>query len=74
MNCFWDHLSIIWTTPQEEQELKQQSGGSYVRWNIEKRVLERIGNVVRMGNERVAKVSSVFRWYEGLEGKRKEEW
>jgi hypothetical protein len=41
-----------------------------VRWKIEKRVLERIGHVVRMGNERVTK-AMVFGWYKGLEGKEK---
>ena len=41
-----------------------------LRWKIEKRVLERIGHVVRMGNERLTKVA-VFGWYEGLEGTEK---
>ena len=51
-----------------------------VRWKIEKRVLERIGHVVRMGNDRLVK-AMVFGWYEGSEGKskmkgrkRKEQW
>ena len=41
-----------------------------VRWKIEKRVLERIGHVVRMGNERLTK-AAVFGWYEGLQGTEK---
>ena len=41
-----------------------------LRWKIEKRVLERIGHVVRMGNERLTK-AMVFGWYEGLEGTEK---
>ena len=35
---------------------------------IEKRVLERIGHVMRMGDERMTK-AVVLGWYEGLEGK-----
>ena len=41
-----------------------------LRWKIEKRVLERIGHVLRMGNERLTK-AVVLGWYEGLEGKEK---
>ena len=41
-----------------------------VRWKIEKRVLERIGHVVRMENNRLTKVM-VFGWYESLETKEK---
>lgn len=42
-------------------------GVKSVAWKIEKRVLERIGHVLRMGNERVTK-AAVLGWYEGLEG------
>ena len=45
-------------------------GVKSVRWKIEKRVLERIGHVVRMGNDRMTKIM-VLGWYEGLEGKDK---
>ncbi len=38
-----------------------------VRWKIEKRVLERVGHVMRMGNERLTK-AMVLGWYERLEG------
>ena len=41
-----------------------------MRWKIEKRVLERIGHVVRMENDRMVK-AMVLGWYEGLEGKQK---
>ena len=41
-----------------------------VECKIEKRVLERIGHVMRMGDERIAK-AVVLGWYEGLEGSRK---
>ena len=37
-----------------------------VRLKIQKRVLETIGHVVRMGNERLTK-AMVFGWYEGWE-------
>ena len=52
------------------QDVRSCLGVKSVRWKIEKRVLERIGHVVRMGNDRLAK-AMVFGWYEGLEGKDK---
>merc|ERR1711867_105278 len=52
------------------QDVRNCLGVKSVRWKIEKRVLERIGHVVRMGNERLTK-AMVFGWYEGLEGKAK---
>ena len=52
------------------QDVRSCLGVKSVRWKIEKRVLERIGHVVRMGNERLTK-AMVFGWYEGLEGKAK---
>ena len=52
------------------QDVRNCLGVRSVRWKIEKRVLERIGHVVRMGNERLTK-AMVFGWYEGLEGKAK---
>ena len=52
------------------QDVRSCLGVKSVRWKIEKRVLERIGHVVRMGNDRLAK-AMVFGWYEGLEGKAK---
>ena len=52
------------------QDVRVCLGVKSVRWKIEKRVLERIWHVVRMGNERLTK-AMVFGWYEGLEGKEK---
>ena len=52
------------------QDVRSELGVKSVRWKIEKRVLERIGHVVRMGNERLTK-AAVFGWYERLEGTRK---
>ena len=52
------------------QDVRDCLGVKSVRWKIEKRVLERIGHVVRMGNDRLTK-AMVFGWYEGLEGKQK---
>ena len=52
------------------QDVRKRLGVKSVSWKIEKRVLERIGHVVRMGNERLTKVM-VFGWYEKLEGTEK---
>ena len=52
------------------QDVRSCLGVKSVRWKIEKRVLERIGHVVRMGNDRLVK-AMVLGWYEGLEGKDK---
>ena len=52
------------------QDVRNRLGVKSVRWKIEKRVLERIGHVARMGNERLTK-AMVFGWYERLEGTRK---
>ena len=52
------------------QDVRACLGVKSVRWKIEKRVLERIGHVVRMENDRLTK-AMVFGWYEGLEGKDK---
>ena len=52
------------------QDVRSRLGVRSVRWKIEKRVLERIGHVVRMGNERMTK-ALVFGWYERLEGRAK---
>ena len=52
------------------QDVRVCLGVKSVRWKIEKRVLERIGHVVRMKNDRLIK-AMVFGWYEGLEGKGK---
>ena len=41
-----------------------------VEAKVEKRVLERIGHVMRMGDERMTK-AVVLGWYEGLEGRAK---
>ena len=52
------------------QDVRNSLNVKSVRWKIEKRVLERIGHVVRMGNERLTK-ALVFGWYGRLEGTRK---
>ena len=49
------------------QDVRNRLGVKSVRWKIEKRVLERIGHVMRMGNERMTK-AMVLGWYEKLEG------
>ena len=41
-----------------------------MEWKIERRVLERIGHVMRMGNDRLTK-AVVLGWWEGLEGRGK---
>ena len=41
-----------------------------VRWKVEYRVLERMGRIVRMQNNRITSVM-VIGWYEGLEAKAK---
>ena len=52
------------------QDVRSCLGVKSIRLKIEKRVLERIGHVVRMGNDRLTK-AMVFGWYKGLEGKAK---
>ena len=49
------------------QDVRNRLGVKSVSWKIEKRVLERIGHVIRMGNERLTK-AVVLGWYERLEG------
>ena len=51
-------------------DVRRRLGVRSVAVKIEKRVLERIGHVMRMGDERVTK-TVVLGWYEGLEGRRK---
>ena len=41
-----------------------------MEWKIERRVLERIGHVMRMENDRLTK-AVVLGWWEGLEGRGK---
>ena len=41
-----------------------------VAWKVEKKMLERIGHVLRMGNERLTE-AMVLGWYESLEGRSK---
>lgn len=48
------------------QDVRERLGVKSVGWKIEKRVLERIGHVLRMGNERLTKMM-VLGWYEKLE-------
>ena len=51
-------------------DVRERLGVKSAVWKIEKRVYERIGHVMRMGNERITK-AMVLGWYEGLEGTRK---
>ena len=51
-------------------DVRERLGVKTVEWKIEKRVLERIGHVLRMGNERLTK-ALVLGWYEKLEGRSK---
>ena len=48
-------------------DVREQLGVKSVKWRIEKRVLERIGHVMRMDNKRLTKIM-VLGWYKGLEG------
>ena len=52
------------------QDVRTRLGVKSIRWKIEKRVLERIGHVMRMENTRVTK-AFVLGWHEDLEGKSK---
>ena len=51
-------------------DVRARLGIRTVEWKVEKRVLERIGHVIRMGNERLTK-AMVLGWYERLEGRSK---
>ena len=51
-------------------DVRKRLGVKSIRWKIEKRVLERIGHVMRMGNERLTK-AMILGWYEKLEGHEK---
>ena len=51
-------------------DVRRRLGIKSIRWKVEKRVLERIGHVMRMGNERITK-AFVLGWYEKLDGKEK---
>ena len=53
-------------------DVRQRLGIKSVEWKIERRVLERIGHVMRMGNDRLTK-AVVLGWWEGLEGREKME-
>jgi len=48
-------------------DVRSKLGIRSIRGKIEKRVLERIGHVLRMGNDRQVK-AVVLGWYQGLEG------
>ena len=52
------------------QDVRNRLGVKSVQWKIEKRVLERIGHVMRMGNDRLTK-AVVLGWYGKLEGTEK---
>ena len=53
------------------QDTRACRGVKNVRWKIEKRMRERIGDVVRRERDILTKVM-VMGWYEGLEGKIRE--
>ena len=52
------------------EDIRTLLGVKSIRWKIEERVLERVGHVMRMGNERMTK-AVVLGWYEQLEGRPK---
>ena len=47
-------------------DVRRELGVKTVRWKIEKRVLERIGHVMRMGDDRMTK-AAVLGWMSELE-------
>ena len=47
-------------------DVRRELGVKSLRWKIEKRVLERIGHVMRMSDERMAK-AVILGWMEELE-------
>ena len=51
-------------------DVRERLGVKSVEWKIERRVLQRIGHVLRMGNERMTK-AMILGWYECLEGRKK---
>ena len=51
-------------------DVRQRLGIKSVEWKIERRVLERIGYVMRMENDRLT-IAVVLGWWEGLEGREK---
>ena len=51
-------------------DVRERLGVKSVEWKIEKRVLERIGHVMRMENDRITKVM-VLGWWKELEGRSK---
>ena len=52
------------------EDVRTRLGVKSIRCRIEKRVLERIGHVIRMGNDRINK-AVVLGWWEELEGREK---
>ena len=50
-------------------DVRERLGVKSVAWKVEK-VLERLGYVLRMGNERLTK-AMMSGWFEGLEGRSK---
>jgi len=52
------------------QDVRNRLNVKSVQWKIEKRVLERVGHVMRMGNDRLVKAVTLG-WYGRLEGTRK---
>ena len=75
MDRVWRYIWSRKTKPpliQMEEEKKnmwdvrRELGVSSVRWKIEKRVLERIGHVMRMGDDRMVK-ACILGWMEELE-------
>ena len=52
------------------EDVRRELGVKSVRWKVEKRVLERVGHVMRMSDDRVVK-AMVLGWWSQLEGERK---
>ena len=49
------------------QDVRNELGVKSIRWKVEKRVLERIGHIFRMPDDRMVKVATLG-WLEDLEG------
>ena len=56
----------IWSSGNRERKLAGHENMEDVKWKVEKRVLERIEHVFRMGNEILTK-AVVLGWWEELE-------
>ena len=52
------------------QDVRNQLGVKSVKWKVEKRVLERVGHVFRLGDDRMVKAATLG-WVRDLEGVKK---